>query len=66
MMFIDALGWSDFARIDPPSTIQMVALFVIALVVFPVVMRLFSSTFRFAFILVAVAAPVYILLPILQ
>jgi hypothetical protein len=66
MMFVDALGWSDFARVDPPSTIQMVALFLIALMVFPVVMRLFSSIFRFAFIVAAVLAPVYIVLPILR
>ena len=66
MMFIDALGWSDFARIDPPSTIQMVVLFFLALVFMPVVMRLFSHLFRFAFIVAAVVAPVCIMLPMLQ
>jgi hypothetical protein len=66
MMFIDALGWSDFGRIDPPSTIQMVVLFFLALVFMPVAMRLFSHLFRFAFIVTAVVAPVYIMLPVLQ
>jgi hypothetical protein len=66
MFYIDTLGWSEFARIDPPSTLQMVILFFVALVLTPVLMQLFSRIFRFAFILMAVAAPVYIMMPMLQ
>jgi hypothetical protein len=66
MFYVDTLGWSEFARIDPPSTLQMVILFFVALVLTPVLMQLFSRIFRFAFILMAVAAPVYIMMPMLQ
>ncbi|MFL5284747.1 MAG: hypothetical protein ACJ8AW_28135 [Rhodopila sp.] len=66
MLFVDTLDWSEFARIDPPSTLQMVILFFVALVLTPVLMQLFSRIFRFAFILTAVAAPVYIMMPMLQ
>jgi hypothetical protein len=66
MMLVDALEWGSFTRIDPLSTMQMVALFVLALVLMPVVMRLFPAILRFAFIMISVIAPVYILLPMLQ
>jgi hypothetical protein len=66
MLFVDTLDWSEFARIDPPSTLQMVILFFVALVLTPVLMQLFSRIFRFAFILTAVAVPVYIMMPMLQ
>jgi hypothetical protein len=66
MFFVDTLKWGDFARIDTPSTVQLVILFFPALVLMPVLMQVFSRIFRFAFILMAVAAPVYIMLPILH
>jgi len=66
MLFVDTLDWSEFARIDPPSTLQMVILFFVALVLTPVLMQLFSRIFRFAFILTAVTVPVYIMMPMLQ
>jgi len=66
MFFVDTLEWGDFARIDTPSTLQLVMLFFLALVLMPVLMQVFSRIFRFAFILMAVVAPVYIMLPILH
>jgi hypothetical protein len=66
MFFVDTLDWGDFARIDAPSTLHLVMLFFLALVLTPVLMRVFSKIFRFAFILMAVVAPVYIMLPILR
>jgi hypothetical protein len=66
MLFVNEMGWSEFARIDAPSTLQLVVLFFIALVLMPVVMHLFSKILRFVFIVTAVLAPVYIMLPILR
>jgi hypothetical protein len=66
MFFVDTLDWGDFARIDAPSTLHLVMRFFLALVLTPVLMRVFSKIFRFAFILMAVVAPVYIMLPILR
>ncbi len=66
MLFIDATGWSELARLDTPPTTQTLVLLLVALVLMPSAVRMFGTLFRLGFIMAAVLVPVYIVMPILQ
>jgi hypothetical protein len=65
MLFIDATGWSELARLDGPPAMQTLVLLMLALVLMPTALRLFGTLFRLGFILTAVLIPVYFVMPIL-
>jgi hypothetical protein len=66
MLFIDQTGLSDLSWLGSPSAIVFMIMLLIALLVMPVMLRLFSSVFRLAFIASVVVLPVYLVLPMLH
>lgn len=66
MLFIDATGWSELARLNGPPTMQTLGLLLIALMLMPVALRFVGPLFRLGFIAAALLVPVYFVMPIVQ